>query len=72
MAILHHRSVRVVRTRAGTRYVVQVPYPPASYGGWRAYAVLATGPGPVDRPLHLTLYDRSGGPMGGPDGAQAA
>ena len=72
MANLHHHPVRVVRTRAGTRYVVQVPYPSASYGGWRAYAVLATGPGREDRPLHLTLYDRPGGPMGGPDGARAA
>jgi len=36
--------VRLVFTRAGPRYVVQVPEPRCPIPGWRAYAVLAFGP----------------------------
>ncbi len=33
--------VRLIETRTGPRYVVQVPEPQCPIPGWRAYAVLA-------------------------------
>ncbi|MEZ4479933.1 MAG: hypothetical protein R3B97_02115 [Dehalococcoidia bacterium] len=69
MALLRREPVRVVKTRAGPRYVVQVPYPSSPIPGWRAYAVTALGPGRFDGPLHLTVYDRMGDL---PDGTRAA
>lgn len=69
MALRRREPVRVVETRAGLRFVLQVPYPSAPMPGWRAYAVTALGPGREDGPLHLTVYDRMSDPS---DGTRAA
>jgi hypothetical protein len=65
------RLVRVIQTRAGPRCVVQVPEPQCPLPGWRAYALLAVGPN-GDRPLRLTLYERTDGCPEVADGPQAA
>jgi len=70
MAPPDRRLVRLIRTRAGTRCVVQVPKPQCPLPGWRAYALLAVGPN-GDRPIHLTLYERMEEPEA-PYGPQAA
>ena len=62
--------MRLSHTRAGPRYVVQVPEPRCPVSGWRAYAVLALGPD-GDAPLHLTLYERMEEPEA-PYGPRAA
>ena len=49
--------VRLIETRTGPRYVVQVPEPQCPIPGWRCYSVLALGPD-GERPLHLTLFER--------------
>ena len=65
------RPVRLVFTRAGPRYVVQVPEPQCPIPGWRAYAVLAFGPN-GDGGQRLTLYERNDGRPEATDGPQAA
>ena len=65
------RPVRLVFTRAGPRYVVQVPEPRCPIPGWRAYAVLAFGPN-GDGGQRLTLYERDDGHPEMPHGSQAA
>ncbi len=71
MALAGRRLVRLIHTRAGPRYVVQVPEPQCPVPGWRAYSVLALGPD-GNAPLHLTLYERTDGRLEEPDGPQAA
>jgi hypothetical protein len=63
--------VRLIDTRTGPRYVVQVPEPQCPIPGWRAYAVLAFGAnGNGDQ--RLTLYERVDDCPEAPDGPQAA
>lgn len=71
MNLAQRRLVRLIQTRAGPRYVVQVPEPQCPVPGWRAYSVLALGPD-GDAPLHLTLYERTDRHLEEPDGPQAA
>jgi hypothetical protein len=71
MVIDRRRLVRVMQTRAGPRYIVQVPAPSCRIPGWRAYAVLAIGPD-GDGPQRLTLYERVDHRPEAPDGEQAA
>ena len=71
MVAAHREPVRLIQTRTGPRYVVQVPQPRSPIPGWRAYSVLAVGPN-GDPPLHLTLYERVKGRPEAPDGPQAA
>lgn len=66
MVAAHRQPVRLIQTRSGPRYVVQVPEPQSPIPGWRAYSVLAVGPN-GDPPLHLTLYERVVGRPGGTD-----
>ncbi len=63
--------VRLIETRAGPRYVVQVPEPQCPIPGWRAYAVLAFGAN-GDGGQRLTLYERAEDGSEAPDGPQAA
>jgi hypothetical protein len=71
MVTAHRQPVRLIRTRIGPRYVVQVPEPHSRVPGMRAYSVLAVGPN-GDQPLRLTLYERIDGDVEAPDGPQAA
>jgi hypothetical protein len=71
MVTVHRQPVRLIQTRTGPRYVVQVPEPLSPIPGWRAYSVLAVGPN-GDPPLHLTLYERVDGHLEAPDGPRAA
>ena len=71
MATPSHDLVRLIHTRAGPRYVVQVPEPQCPIPGWRAYAVLAFGPN-GDGGQRLTLYERDDGWPEMPHGSQAA
>ncbi|MDP2949775.1 MAG: hypothetical protein Q8P22_09600 [Chloroflexota bacterium] len=71
MALQHRRLVRLIQTRTGLRYVVQVPEPQCPIPGWRAYAVLAFGPN-GDGDQRLTLYERLEDGPEAPDGQQAA
>jgi hypothetical protein len=71
MVVDRRRLVRVMQTRAGPRYIVQVPEPYCPIPGWRAYAVLAFGPN-GDGPQRLTLYERVEDAPEAPDGPQAA
>jgi hypothetical protein len=71
MVIAYRNPVRLIQTRTGPRYVVQVPEPRSPIPGWRAYSVLAVGPN-GDPPLHLTLYEQVDGHLEAPDGPQAA
>ena len=71
MVIANRQPVRLIQTRTGPRYVVQVPEPQCPILGWRAYSVLAVGPN-GDPPLHLTLYERVDGHLEAPDDPQAA
>ena len=63
--------VRLIETRTGPRYVVQVPEPQCPIPGWRAYAVLALGAN-GDGGQRLTLYERAEDDPETPDGQQAA
>jgi hypothetical protein len=63
--------VRLIHTRAGPRYVVQVPEPRCPIPGWRSYAVLAFGMN-GDGDQRLTLYERVDNRRGTTDGPQAA
>jgi hypothetical protein len=63
--------VRLIETRAGPRYVVQVPEPRCPIPGWRAYVVLAFGAN-GDGGQRLTLYERAEDGPEAPDGQQAA
>jgi hypothetical protein len=63
--------VRLIETRTGPRYVVQVPEPQCSIPGWRAYAVLAFGTN-GDGGQRLTLYERVDDDWEDPDGPRAA
>lgn len=71
MVLAQRRLVRVIETRAGLRYLVQVPHDIYSTPGWRAYALLALG---IDgeQPVRLTLYERTDDRPGHRDGPQAA
>lgn len=71
MVVDRRRLVRVMQTRAGPRYIVQVPEPSCRIPGWRAYAVLVVGPD-SDGPQRLTLYERVDDGSEAPDGPQAA
>ena len=71
MVIAYRQPVRLIQTRTGPRYVVQVPEPQCPIPGWRAFSVLAVGPN-GDPPLHLTLYERVDGHLEAPDDPQAA
>ncbi len=72
MVTAHRQPVRLIRTRIGPRYVVQVPEPRSRIPGMRAFSVLAVGPN-GDQPLRLTLYERiDGGPDGTDEPREAA
>jgi hypothetical protein len=71
MVVAYKQPVRLIQTRTGPRYVVQVPDPQCRTPGWRAYSVLAVGPN-GDPPLHLILYERVDGHLEAPDDPQAA
>jgi len=71
MVTAHRQPVRLIRTRTGPRYVVQVAEPRSPIPGMRAYSVLAVGPN-GDQPLRLTLYERIDGDVEAPGGPQAA
>ena len=72
MVTAHRQPVRLIRTRTGPRYVVQLPEPRSPIPGMRAYSVVAVGPN-GDQPLRLTLYERTGdGPDGTNEPRQAA
>lgn len=62
--------VRLIETRTGPRYVVQVPEPQCPIPGWRAYAVLAFGANGGGQ--RLTLYERAEDGPEAPDEPQAA
>lgn len=71
MVIVRDHLVRLIRTRTGPRYIVQVPEPACPIPGWRAYAVLAlTSNG--DPGQRLTLYERIDAPPDAPDDRLAA
>jgi hypothetical protein len=63
--------VRLIRTRTGPRYVVQVPEPVCPIPGWRAYSLLALAPN-GDPDQRLTLYERIDAPPNAPDDRLAA
>ena len=71
MVLQRRRLVRLIQTRTGPRYVVQVAESRCPIPGWRAYAVLAFGPN-GDSDQRLTLYERVEDGPEAPDGAQAA
>jgi len=71
MLIVSERLVRLVHTRTGPRYVVQVPQPVCPIPGWRAYALLALAPN-GDSDQRLTLYERIDAPPDIPDDRRAA
>lgn len=71
MVIVNHRLVRLIHTRAGPRYVVQVPEPVCPIPGWRAYSLLALRPN-GDPDQRLTLYERADEPPWDPGDRQAA
>lgn len=71
MPIARRRPVRLIHTRAGPRYVVQVPEPSCPIPGWRAYAVLALGANGNGH-QRLTLYERVDNRKETSDGPQAA
>jgi hypothetical protein len=71
MLIISHHLVRLVHTRAGPRYVVQVPEPVCPIPGWRAYSLLALAPN-GDPDQRLTLYERIDDPPQIPDDRRAA
>ena len=71
MVLAHRRLVRVIETRSGPRYLVQVPHDSCTTPGWRAYALLAIGLD-GEQPVRLTLYERTDDLRGDCDGPQAA
>jgi hypothetical protein len=71
MTIARRRLVRLIETRAGCRYLVQVPRDPCPVPGWRTYALLALSLN-GDDPVRLTLYERTDDGPGNSDDPRAA
>ncbi|MPZ50832.1 MAG: hypothetical protein GEU75_16295 [Dehalococcoidia bacterium] len=71
MALSRRSLVRLIETRAGPRYVVQVPHDRCLTPGWRAYALLALGLD-GEPPIRLTLYERTDERPDDRDGPRAA
>jgi hypothetical protein len=59
MTTLRRQLLRRLETRAGIRYLVQVPHDQTATPGWRSYDLLALGPDD-NPPLRLTLFERAG------------
>jgi hypothetical protein len=71
MVLAHRRLVRVIETRSGPRYLVQVPHDSCPAPGWRVYSLLALGLD-GEEPVRLTLYERTDDRPEDSDGPQAA
>jgi hypothetical protein len=71
MTAARRRLVRLIETRAGCRYLVQVPHVQCPVPGWRTYALLALSLD-GDDPVRLTLYERDNNGSGNSDDPRAA